>query len=149
MGIPKKAIQDNQFRKEEEEKEPPVKKPKRAKKRPPKPKKQKQEPIPESDDVSVDKETGLKYKTLPKSEYDSEGTPILQVDDLDLHDLGGEADKFLPHLRQAPDRKEMKRLRAEQTRRALQREKQYYKEHGLDEKGNPIPDNNDGDENED
>lgn len=89
---------------------PPRQKPKLAKTSPP------AEEAPKG--WKTDAKTGKAYKTIPKSEYDSEGNPILHLDDLNLDDLNGEANKYLAHLRVPPDREEMARLREEKAARA-------------------------------
>lgn len=73
---------------------------------------------PQREGWKTDPKTGKSYKVIPKSEYDSEGNPILHLDDLNLDDLNGEANKYLAHLRVPPDRDEMEKLRAEKMARA-------------------------------
>lgn len=73
-----------------------------------------------------DPKTGKVYKIIPKSEYDSEGAPILHLDDLNLDDLNSEATKYLGHLRVPPNKAEQKALIAEK-RRKLQEQNTEYK----------------------
>lgn len=90
---------------------------------------------------AIDKKTGKKYKVLPKTEYDADGMPMLQITDFDDSDLNSEAEKFLAHLRVPPDKAEQQRLR--ELRAEMQREanRKYAKAH--------KDENNDEDPNED
>lgn len=70
----------------------------------------------DEDGFKVDPRTGVKYRPLPKSEYDAEGIPILQIEDFDADNLNSEADVFLAHLRvgvSKEQKEEARRKRAE------------------------------------
>ena len=54
----------------------------------------------------VDPKTGIRHRVLPKTEYDENGNPVLQIDDFDADDLNAEANEFLAHLRVAPSKEE-------------------------------------------
>lgn len=73
----------------------------------------------------VDSKTGKKYIPIPKSEYNAEGIPILQLEDFDADDMNSEAERFLAHLRVAPDKKEQARLREEKIARKKQSDIEY------------------------
>lgn len=83
------------------------------------------EPAPFDDGWRVDEKTGKRYKKLSKVKFDAEGTPLLQNEDFDLDDLNSEADKFLAHLRVAPDKNEMMKLRAEKAAKAKLAREEY------------------------
>ena len=65
----------------------------------------------------IDERTGKKYRILPKSEYDAEGNPILQIPDFDADNLNSEADEFLAHLRVTPTKNEIIKMREEREKR--------------------------------
>lgn len=84
-----------------------------------------EEELPEG--WAIDKKTGKKYKLLPKTQYDDDGLPMLQVEDFDDLNLNNEAERFLAHLRVAPDREEQKRLREKRAQMQKESNKKYTK----------------------
>lgn len=58
------------------------------------------------DEYDVDPRTGIRHKTIPKSEYDK-GIPRISVD-MDPDDLDGMAAEFIPHLRVCPTEDEIR-----------------------------------------
>jgi len=110
---------------------------------------------------AIDPATGVKYKKLPtadsglvkefkKSKGKMDITLSMLRDsvpeaDFDLNDLNGAADDFLGHLRVAPDKEEIARLREERKERMRQQNKQYEEnEEKLNEKyGSLEPDPDD------
>lgn len=91
----------------------------------------------QSDDVPDgwvrDRKSGVLHKYIPKTEMDEDNMPVLHLDDLDLDDLTGEADKYLAHLRVPPDREEMARLLKEKAERARAQNKEYFKANPAEE----------------
>jgi hypothetical protein len=73
----------------------------------------------EDDEFAIDPNTGVRYRKMPKSEYDAEGKPVLQVR-MDPDDLNKYADEFLGHLRVPMNKKQQEALRK---RRVAIREK--------------------------
>lgn len=93
----------------------------------PRPTKKPAPPAPKPEPVvpkgyAVDEETGITYRKLPKSEYDSNGNPVLQIQDFDADDLNAEAESFLGHLRVAPSKEEILQLREERARKMRARQ---------------------------
>jgi hypothetical protein len=68
-------------------------------------------------EYKIDPKTGKKYRVLPKSEFDAEGNPILQIKDFNVDDLNSEADEFLAHLRVTPSKEETRALRTQRAQR--------------------------------
>ena len=63
---------------------------------------------------AIDKRTGKKYKTIPKSVYEGKGknaVPVLMIEDFDADNMTGEAETYLSHLRVPPDKEEQERLK--------------------------------------
>lgn len=87
-----------------------------------------------------DAKTGIVHSTLPPAEWGNDERPKKQVD-LDLENLSSEATKYLGHLRKAPSKEEMQRLRAEKARRMREQNKIYEQEH--------PPTSDDSDDNDD
>lgn len=77
----------------------------------------------------VDEETGVEYYTIPKAgtttNANGESVPERVIPGFDPDDMIGEASKFLAHLRVAPSREEIKRLRLERERAVLRKIKDY------------------------
>lgn len=73
------------------------------------------DPTPELEEGwAIDKKTGKKYKTIPKSVYEGKGknaVPVLMIEDFDADDMTGEAETYLSHLRVPPDKEEQERLK--------------------------------------
>lgn len=82
-----------------------------------------EEEIPEG--YAKDPKTGVLYRALPKTEFDSEGKPLLAVPEFDADDLNGEASSFLAHLRVAPSKEEMKALREARAERARKQQQEW------------------------
>lgn len=74
-----------------------------------------------------DRKTGVLHKYIPKTEMDEDNMPVLHLDDLDLDDLTGEAEKYLAHLRVPPDREEQKRLKEDRENRRRAQNAAYSK----------------------
>lgn len=93
--------------------------------------------IPEG--YAVDPVTGIRYKKLPaatreilRADKKSGGLSIEQMrtmigeaEDFNLDDLNGAADMFLGHLRIAPDKEEIQRLRDEKIAQAKKQNSEY------------------------
>lgn len=82
------------------------------------------------DGWTVHKKTGVRYKKIPPAKYDSDGKPVPTItDDIDdPYDLNSAADKFLAHLRVAPDPAEQKRVMEEKMRLRQEQNKKYQEE---------------------
>lgn len=74
-------------------------------------------PTLDEDGLKVDPRTGVRYRPLPKSEYDAEGIPVLQVEDFDADNLNGEADVFLAHLRVGTSKEQKEEARRKRVER--------------------------------
>lgn len=88
---------------------------------------QQQTPVDENG-YATDPKTGVKYKPLPKTEWTEGGYSVIHVhEDMPdaLNDLNAAADVFLSHLRIAPSKEEMDRLRKEQAMRARKMRAKY------------------------
>ena len=80
-------------------------------------------------DVSVDQEsidnpeydkdpvTGKVFQKIPKTKFDANGLPMVQIEIDDL-DLQSAANQFLAHLRVAPDKDEIEEMRQARVKRA-------------------------------
>lgn len=98
----------------------------------PKPERESQTPpprdhSPEKSYWTVDPETGVKYKTIPKTEWvGTEGRSVLHLTEINaFDDLNGAANDYLAHLRVPPDKEEQKRLNEERARLARQQNEIY------------------------
>lgn len=138
MGIPKKItknpLTENSGDKPDLEKGPLPQKPKRRKKveqnnlskpvlQPPK-----RTSNGNNEKYKTDPKTGIQYEELPETKLDREGRPISQIDNFNLDNLSGEADRFMKHLRQAPSKEEQRALRNERKKIELQKQKAYQEQ---------------------
>lgn len=88
----------------------------------------------------TDPKTGKKYKVLPKTEFTSGGFSVstFTEDEMPdpLYDIGTAAEIFLGHLRVAPSKEELAKLRKQQAMRARRIRAEYDSE-------NPVESSND------
>lgn len=112
------------------------------------------------DDWAIDPRTGKKYRVLPSapkeaikafSKNNRKGLSLSQlrqftedVEDFDADDLTSTAESFLAHLRVAPDKDEIERLRAERSERMKKQSAEFTdqqqkldKKFGSDDPNNP------------
>lgn len=62
----------------------------------------------------TDKLTNRRYKVLPPTEWNEDGTSVCHMDDVDgLTDLNAAASTYLSHLQVAPTKRELSEMRAE------------------------------------
>lgn len=79
---------------------------------------------PESE-YRIDPKTGVRYEVLKPTEFDVENRPVLHVNDFNLSDLNGQADRFLSHLRVPPSEQELRKLREEKELADRKKEREY------------------------
>lgn len=72
-----------------------------------------------------DKKTNVLHKYIPRTEMDEDNMPVLHLDDLNLDDLTGEAEKYLAHLRVPPNKEERQRLLEEKAERTRAQNRAY------------------------